>query len=118
MTKLTTRNTGLATLAEYEQCLDQIAELTVKRDKAQARLDKAILAAREEHGGVVDGLNNLITAKLAQAEQYAIRNREALLQGDAKSGETGKARWGWRLGNPTLVLLSRKFTLGSRLQQD
>ena len=34
MTKLTTRNTGLATLAEYEQCLDQIAELTVKRDKA------------------------------------------------------------------------------------
>ena len=49
MTKLTTRNTGLATLAEYEQCLDPIAELTVKRDKAQARLDKAILAAREEH---------------------------------------------------------------------
>lgn len=73
MTKLTTRNTGLATLAEYEQCLDKIAELTVKRDKAQARLDKAILAAREEHGGVVDGLNNLITAKLAQAEQYATR---------------------------------------------
>lgn len=113
MTKLTTRNTGLATLAEYEQCLDQIAELTVKRDKAQARLDKAILAAREEHGGVVDGLNNLITAKLAQAEQYATRNRDALLQGDAKSGETGKARWGWRLGNPTLVLLSRKFTWGA-----
>lgn len=113
MTKLTTRNTGLATLAEYNQCLDYIAELTVKRDKAQARLDKAILAAREEHGGVVDGLNNLIADKLAQAEQYATRNREALLQGDAKSGETGKARWGWRLGNPTLVLLSRKFTWGA-----
>ena len=62
MTKLTTRNTGLATLAEYEQCLDQIADLTVKRDKAQARLDKAFLAALEEHGGVVDGLNILITA--------------------------------------------------------
>ena len=41
------------------------------------------------------------------------RPRGALLQGDAKSGETGKARWGWRLGNPTLVLLSRKFTWGA-----
>lgn len=103
MAKITTRNTGLSTLAEYEQCLDKIADLTVKRDKA-------ILAAREEYGGAIKGLNNQIAVKLAQAEQYATRNRETLLQGDAKSGETGKARWGWRLGNPTLVLLSRKFT--------
>ena len=113
MAKITTRNTGLSTLAEYEQCLDKIADLTVKRDKAQAQLDKAILAAREEYGGVIKGLNNQIAVKLAQAEQYATRNRENLLQGDAKSGETGKARWGWRLGNPTLVLLSRKFTWGA-----
>ena len=94
MAKITTRNTGLSTLAEYEQCLDKIADLTVKRDKAQAQLDKAILAAREEYGGVIKGLNNQIAVKLAQAEQYATRNRENLLQGDAKSGETGKARWG------------------------
>lgn len=118
MAKITTRNTGLSTLAEYEQCLDKIADLTVKRDKAQAQLDKAILAAREEYGGVIKGLNNQIAVKLAQAEQYATRNRENLLQGDAKSGETGKARWGWRLGNPTLVLLSRKFTWGGRLRQN
>ena len=59
MTKLTTRNTGLATLAESEQCLDQIAELTVKRDKAKARLAKAILSAREEHGGVAVSYTHL-----------------------------------------------------------
>ncbi len=108
--KITTRNTGLATLADYEECLDAIADLTVKRDKAQAKLDKAILAARDEHGAAVEELNNQIAAKLAQAEQFATRNRETLLSGDTKSGETGKARWGWRLGNPTLVLLSRKIT--------
>ncbi len=93
--------------------LDQIAELTVKRDKAQARLDKAILAAREEHGGVVDGLNNLITAKLAQAEQYATRNRGALLQGDAKSERPARPDGVGDWAIPHWSLLSRKFTWGA-----
>lgn len=108
--KITTRSTGLATLAEFEQCLNAIADLTTQRDKAQVKLDKAILSAREQYGQAVETINNLIAAKLAQAEQYAVRNREILLTNGIKSAETGKARWGWRLGNPTLVLLSRKFT--------
>lgn len=108
--KITTRSTGLATLAEFEQCINSIADLTTQRDKAQAKLDKAILSAREQYGQPVETLNNLIAAKLAQAEQFATRNRESLITDGTKSAETGKARWGWRLGNPTLVLLSRKFT--------
>lgn len=110
MTKITTKNTGLRTIADYEATIDSIADLTVQRDKAQAKLDRAILDVREKYGAALENINNMITAKLAQAEQYASRNRESLLPDDAKSAETGKARWGWRLGNPTLVLLSRKFT--------
>lgn len=110
MTKISTKQVGISSVAEYSATVDQIAELTVRRDKIQARLDKAILDAREEHGPELESLNNQITAKVAMAETYAIRNRDALLSGDAKSGDTPKARWGFRLGNPTLVLLSRKFT--------
>ena len=113
MAKITTRNTGLSTLAEYEQCLDKIADLTGKRDKAQAQLDKAILAAREEYGGVIKGLNNQIAVKLAQAEQYATRNRENLLQGDAKSGETGGAGGCGRGGGPALGRRARGVTWGA-----
>lgn len=112
-TKVNTRNTGIITRDEYTATLDDIAEMTVRRDKIQAKIDKAILDAREEYAGEMERLNNLIAAKLAQAEAYASRNRDTLLPSGAKTGETAKARWGFRLGNPTLVLLSRKFTWAS-----
>lgn len=108
--KINTRNSGITTQADYNATLDDIAEMTVRRDKIQAKIDKAILDAREEYAGEMERLNNLIAAKLAQAEAYASRNRDLLLPNGTKSGETAKTRWGFRLGNPTLVLLSRKVT--------
>lgn len=110
MARTTTKSVGLTTDTEYTATLDAIADLTVKRDKAQARLDKAILTAREEHGSDIEDYNDQIASRLAMAESYALRNRSLLLSGDSKSAETGKARWGFRLGNPTLVLLSKRWT--------
>lgn len=68
MTKISTKQVGISSVAEYSATVDQIAELTVRRDKLQAKLDKAILDAREEHGPELDSLNNQITAKVAMAE--------------------------------------------------
>ena len=45
MTKLTTRNTGLATLAEYEQCLDPVSYTHLiweLQDKALVKLRVAL----------------------------------------------------------------------------
>lgn len=110
MTKLTTKQIGIGSDTEYDTTLDQIAELTVKRDKLQAKLDKAILDARSEFGDEISNITDRIAAKMAQAETYAVRNRSLLLTGDCKSSETGKAKWGFRMGLPTLVPLSKKFT--------
>lgn len=110
MAKISTKQIGITTVSEYTATIDQIADLTVQRDKIQTKLDKAILAARDQHGPELETLNNQIAAKVAMAETFALRNRATLLANDAKSADTPKAKWGFRLGNPTLVLLSRKFT--------
>ncbi len=108
MTKTTTKQTGLQTQAEYEATLSSIADLIILRDLAQNCLDEAILKAREQHGESVTSYNDMIASKMALAEAYAMRHRDALLPDGTKSAETTKARWGWRLGNPTLKLLSSR----------
>ena len=112
MAKTTTKSVGLICESEFYNTLDDIAVLTVKRDKAQAKLNKALLDARESYSPDVEEMDNQIKAKMAMAESFALRNRGTLLPKDAKSADSPKAKFGFRLGNPTLVLLSRKFTWG------
>ena len=117
MTKTTTKQTGLQTQAEYEACLDQIADLIGVRNLAQLALDEALLKVREQYGESVKTYQEMIDSKMALAEAYAIRHRDTLLPDGTKSASTTKVRYGWRLGNPCLKLLSRRHTWVSVCQR-
>jgi len=108
--KHNTRTTGIQSKDAFFQTLDDIADLTSQLAKHQAKLDKAILAAREEYGPKVEEINNIISAKMSLCEAFAIRNRESLMPGNLKSADSIKAVFGFRLGNPTLVLLNKKHS--------
>jgi len=95
---------------QFLTMLDEIADLTTSLQKHQVKLDKAILEVREQFGTKVEQITDLRAAKMALCEAYAMRNRDAILHNGAKSSESVKATFGFRLGNPTLVLLNKKHT--------
>lgn len=110
MKKVTSRTIGLSSEAECMAMIDHIAELTVKRDRLQAKLDRDLLEVREKHGSQIEEQSNMIASYMAQVETFVAKNRSLFFTGDKKSAESTKALFGFRLGNPTLALLSRKFT--------
>lgn len=111
MKKTTSKKTQLATPAAFESCVNSIADMITVRDKQQAKLDAAILAARDKFGpGIVD-LQKQIEGKMAMAELYARDHRDTLMPRKGKTSDTTKARFGFRLGNAVLSLASRKINL-------
>jgi hypothetical protein len=92
----------IKTRAEFEAVIDDIVTRQMTKERLEWRRDKQILAIRETFDGDI--------ADVAAAERYADEHREDLLPAKLKTAETSFAKFGFRTGNPTLVLLNRKWT--------
>ncbi len=99
----------IATRAEFENVLDAIAQHQLIRDAMVLERDNELTNIREEFDPRINDQNELMNALLLRAERYALANRENLF-GRLKSATSALTTYGFRLGNPTLKLLSRAWT--------
>jgi phage host-nuclease inhibitor protein Gam len=90
--------------------IDEVARLEVSLRAKTARRDKAIQLVREEHDGPIEEMGKRIKALTKLAETYCLARRAEVFPGKDKSHATALARFGFRVGNPTLSLLNRKWT--------
>jgi len=98
----------LSTLAEFEDTVDQICKLQLDREQLVTERDRLIASVREDHDPEIERLGTEINAKVVLCEKFATVHRETLF-GKLKSAASSLATFGFRTGNPKLVLLSRKW---------
>lgn len=110
MAKVTTRMSGLKSRAEFTAAVNECAELEVELRSLTACQDKELQIVREKYGPAIKSAENRRDALLNAAALYASMHQEEVLEKGNRSGHSEKARFGFRLGQPTLVLLSKKFT--------
>ena len=99
---------SLKTRAEFDTAVDELARLTVELRRAEARRDTKIQVVRDELEPACVAIKDQITGLALVAEKFAEAHREELLPGKIKSAETPLAVFGFRLGQPTLLLLNKK----------
>jgi len=95
---------------EFDQVINRIAELELQIRANTSVRDEAIQKIQNEFTPLETELQNQLKGYVAQAEKYAEEHREELFPNKAKSAQTSLAVFGFRLGNPTLALLNRKWT--------
>ncbi len=94
---------------EFEAVLDEIATLQIERDKLTVKRDKKLLELREAFDPEINTLNEKMQSRLLRADRFATIHRESLF-GKLKSSATALTVFGFRLGNPTLKLLNKKWS--------
>lgn len=102
-------------VSEFSAALDEIATLQVKLRILEAKRDKAIQLARDAHAKDIDAVSAQLKSTLALAEKFAESHRDEILPPGKKSSETALAIYGFRLGNPTLKPLNKRWTWGTIL---
>lgn len=102
--------TSFLTRSDFELALDQIAAAQVNLRALEAKRDAAIQAVRDQHGPGIDSVADFIKTKIVLAEKYAEQHRSEILASGRKSAETALAVYGFRLGNPTLKTLNKRWT--------
>jgi phage host-nuclease inhibitor protein Gam len=100
---------GLTTREEFEIVIERVALLTTKIREIEAQRDQAIQAVQQAFASDLDACSAAIKADVALCEKFAEEHRAELLTGKAKSNETPLARYGFRLGNRTVVLASKQW---------
>ncbi len=93
----------------FFEAVDKVARIEVQLAGIKARRDKEIQAVHEKFKPDLEPLEDQrdLTAKLA--EEYAAEHRGELLPKDSKSAESTQAFFGFRLGQPTMKTLSKKW---------
>lgn len=107
MTRVTTKKITGETA--FFEAVDKVARLEVQLTGVKARRDKEIQAVNEKYKAEIDPLENQRDLTLKLAEEYADENRTELLPKDTKSAESTQAVFGYKLGNPTMKTLSKKW---------
>jgi phage host-nuclease inhibitor protein Gam len=95
---------------EFDQVIDRTVEMQIAKERLELRRDKAILGIRETFDKDIADLAEIMEINVLRAEKFAAEHRGELLPGTKKTAESTFAFFGWRTGNPTLVLLNRKWT--------
>jgi phage host-nuclease inhibitor protein Gam len=98
-----TRDEFDAALAEAAKLQTEIRAIEAKRDDQIQIIQKAYAADIAARAAKIKGL-------FALSEKYAETHRDELLPAKAKSARTELATYGFRLGNPTLSLLTKSWT--------
>ncbi len=95
---------------EFERVIDNTVTMQIAKERIELRRDAKILAIRQEFDGEINDLSEKMQVNVIRAEKFAAEHREELLPGKKKSADTKFAFFGFRTGNPTLVLLNRKWS--------
>lgn len=95
---------------EFDKVIDDTVTMQISKERLELRRDKAILAVRDEFDSDINDLAEKMQVNVIRAEKYAAEHRDELLPGKKKSSESTFAFFGFRTGNPTLILLNRKWT--------
>jgi phage host-nuclease inhibitor protein Gam len=98
----------IASATEFNAVLDGIANDQLLRDALVLDRDQELLKIRDEFDPQINQVNERMNAALLRAERYAMTHRESLF-GKLKSAASALTVFGFRLGNPTLKLLNRKW---------
>lgn len=101
---------GIKSREEYDGKVNECAELEVQLRALTAAQDAELQAVRDKYEAEMQSLSNRRDALLSACGMYASMHQEEVLKPGLRSGETSLATFGFNLGNPTLVLLSRKHT--------
>jgi phage host-nuclease inhibitor protein Gam len=96
--------------AEFDELLENIATMQLAKERLELRRDARLLTVLKEFNPDITDLGEKMETAVLRAEKYATTHREELLPGKKKTAETGVAFFGFRTGNPTLVLLNRQWT--------
>lgn len=109
------KSTGFTSRVEFDAAVDRIAEASAQLRKLEAVRDTAIQAVRDTHNPAIDAIDQERKALVALAEKYAETHRPELFVDGKKSADTALAFFGFRIGNPTLKVLNRKWNWESVL---
>lgn len=101
---------ALKSPGEFADAINQCAVLQTERRKIAAARDAKIQDVQDRYAPEIEDLDRQIDQLASLAEKYAETHRDAVLPTKAKSQSTGLATYGFRLGQPTLVLLNRKWS--------
>lgn len=98
----------LETQAQFESTVDEICRLSLRKEQLVNNRDQLLADVREEHDPEIERLGADISAKIVLCEKFATVHKETLF-GKLKSAASSLGVFGFRTGNPKLVLLSRKW---------
>jgi len=99
----------ITTATEFAAVLDTIAQDQLAREQALLDMESEINIVRERYEPVTRTLGDRISSAVLRAEKFATVNRESLF-GKLKSASTALTLYGFRLGQPTLKLLNKKWS--------
>jgi len=98
----------LATRHQFDAEVDAICKLQLDREQRVTLRDRLLMEIQEEYNPEIEAISQEISAKLLLCEKYATTHRETLF-GKLKSAAANLGLFGFRTGNPKLVLLNRKW---------
>jgi phage host-nuclease inhibitor protein Gam len=98
----------IETRAQFDSTVDEICKLQLDREQLVTERDRLLASVREDHDPEIERLGTDIQAKIVLCEKFATVHRESLF-GKLKSASSSLALFGFRTGNPKLVLLNRKW---------
>lgn len=92
----------------FDATVDDICKLQLDREQLVTERDHLIADVMLDHNPKIEAIGNEISAKLVLCEKYATTHRESLF-GKLKSAASNLGLFGFRTGNPKLVLLNKKW---------
>lgn len=101
--------------SEFFALIDETAKLQLQKEALALDLDSKLAAIREEFEPQFKELDEVIGVNVVRCERYATIHRETLF-GKLQSTASALTTFGFRVGNPILVLLSRKWNWDSVLE--
>ena len=110
MTAARIKPTSFRTYADFTDAIDDVARKRVELTKLKARRDSRIQTVEAEFKDDIERIEGEISELVVLAEKYAVVHRNELFPGEAKTGSSASANFGFRLGNPTLKALNRKWS--------
>ena len=104
------KSIGFESRSQFEAALDDAAAMSVELRKMEADRDAELQAIQEAYNDDILAVKNKIKGLVAQAEKYALSHRAELFVDGKKCSETSLSFFGFRVGNPTLALLNKKWS--------
>lgn len=111
-----TKAKSIETRIKFDDAVDLISRTQVAITAVKAKRDKEIQSVNERYKDELEPLEDKRDLYLKLAEGYAEENRDALFPKGIKSAETTHAIFGFKIGNPTMKALSKKWTVEKILE--